>query len=155
MSAFLIHLSLAVSLLSPSGASPVRSLPPSLESRLEPRKPVDCYGNGTFDASCWNTLRINDFLRKWVQDHKCGTIVTRDATGDCCDEKEPWANCFIRIEKGKRGYDCTGINPQKCAWDDQQLDRTSENAPKISYVLYGIYSESCPASASCFLRAGF
>ena len=128
--------------LSYSGGSPVLL---SVDSHLEARKAVDCNSlDAKFDQSCWGTLGVSDFLHRWIDDHKCkdGVISTREVVSSgCCDNEDPWSSCFLRLEKGERGYDCTNINPQLCSWDAQQLDKTGPDAARISYVLRGIYSK--------------
>ena len=130
-----------ITFLSYSQGSP---LPLSEDGRLEARKAVDCNSlNAKFDLSCWEILGVSDFLHKWIDDHKCkdGTISTREVVSSgCCDKDDPWSSCFLRLEKGERGYDCTNVNPQLCSWDARQIDTTGPDAARKSYVLRGIYS---------------
>ncbi|KAL8980333.1 MAG: hypothetical protein Q9205_004558, partial [Flavoplaca limonia] len=48
------------------------------------------------DVSCWNTLKVADYLASWTRTTPNCTGTTPNGVG-CCISDEPWSTCFIRL----------------------------------------------------------
>ena len=111
---------------------------------LEPRQWVNCEDEkANFDASCWDTLKLTDWLTGWNAYTPICTDDRSDPRMDgsgCCRQDEGWARCFLRLARGTNDQDCTVINDQKCASDievDPSLPK--DIMPQVRYIQKNIH----------------
>ena len=116
---------------------------PIPESLLQHRQTVNCTDlKADFDASCWMTLGLSDYLEYpetgWMYTTpKCSE---GQSGANCCMPDVPWTTCYLHLAHGVSGADCSEINPQACSWDPT-LDVDPSIAPQVRYVMRNIYSK--------------
>lgn len=118
-----------------------------LSSPLQNRADVNCSDTkAPFDASCWKTLGVEDYLKKWNQSTPiCSSsnyVASSNSSSDCCTPDELWSVCFMRLRYGQAGHDCSKINPQSCSWNYFNGTSLGNDAATKNYVLRAIYSRT-------------
>ena len=136
-------------LCSLTSAIPIQGTP------LEKRQTVNCTDTrAIYDASCWNTLDLGNYLDNPVSGWNHTTPVCSNVPGPagdgaaCCEPGEPWSTCYLRLATGVATYNCLNINDQTC------ISEPTENvdpriAPEVRYVLHTIYSTCTAGSCVC------
>lgn len=118
---------------------------PSPPHRSLPRQTISCYSlQSPFDPSCWEKLGVADWLRNWnTSTPICQGFSDNDSETSngvaCCLPTETWSTCFLRLELGQPGYDCSTINPQFCSWNPDQ-NSNGTNAAQRHYALRAVYA---------------
>ncbi len=105
---------------------------------------VDCTNSAAmYDSSCWNSLDIDKYLNDPVTgwNKTTPTCSPGDNGATCCRMDEPWTTCFLRLESGRSGTDCSDLSNA----NDCQLPVPDRNlSPNIlgpaRYVAYTIVS---------------
>ena len=114
---------------------------PLATTKLPKRQDVDCSDlNAPFSETCWEAIGAGDWLKTWNETTPRCTNTNKTS---CCYQKEAWSTCFLRLERGNPGVDCTKINTQVCTWSDsQQVRRQGEpGAAQAHYVLRAIWGK--------------
>ena len=70
---------------------------------------------------CWKELGLDGWVEDWMNEHPC-------------NQGEPFASCFLRIEDFA-GLDCTGIKISACVAPSGHF----KTQPELFYVVYNIY----------------
>ncbi|KAL9594168.1 MAG: hypothetical protein Q9219_007181 [cf. Caloplaca sp. 3 TL-2023] len=92
-----------------------------------------------YNSSCYDVLRIPQFLQIWQGRVTQCSNGTPGCTG--CTPGEAWSTCFLRLALGKASHDCTKINVKSCELEDfDLLNPASINAPEIRYIVRNIYA---------------
>ena len=117
---------------------------PSQGPRLSTRQDDGCTSidpETTFDAACWASLDLTNYITNWRSPKTCGT---QDHGIGCCNDGELWSTCFLRLGTGHSGYDCSQIqvNTNNCAYSDQLASTlTGKEAAQVRYILRTIFSK--------------
>ena len=117
---------------------------PSQAPQLE-RRVVDCNSTNPesfYDASCWATLDLTNWLNSWHGPNVCGEG-SADNGVNCCNPNEEWSTCFLRLGKGDSGLNCSriSVNTNDCAYTDSLApDLDPSIAPQVRYILRTIFS---------------
>ena len=93
------------------------------------------------DASCWNTLKVADYLASWSWTTPDCTGTTPNGVG-CCISDEPWSTCFIRLGTGTAGFSCSSMSRTFCG-GSAPLARENlppNIRPQVTYVLRSIWA---------------
>ncbi len=141
---FIILLATALATVPSITASPVQTL------ELHTRNAAACADpHAAIDPSCWNTLGLTHWLRKWKL--KTPTCTGQD-TSACCGQHEPWSTCFLRLAESFAGSSCYNIDG--CLYNGAPLSTTlhKSDLPKYHYVIYNIYG--LIPTLNCFLSYG-
>ena len=77
------------------------------------------------DNKCWEELNLTDYVKDWTSKTQCR-------------QNEGFSTCFLRWA-GFYGLDCAGIKIAACT----SPQGSTAIDPKIFYVAYNIYGESC------------
>ena len=122
----------------------------SLSPRWNAKRAI-CNTVSSFDPSCWDSLGVADYLKKWNastpicygqdQANQTGANFNSTAGSDCCNAGEAWSTCFLRLAYKQPGHDCRNINPQDCSWDTLSKLSLGDDAATKFYLLRAIYSE--------------
>ena len=105
------------------------------------RQDVDCSDLAApFSETCWEAIGAGDWLKTW---NETTPRCTTENKTSCCYQKESWSTCFLRLERGNPGVDCTKINYQACTWSDsQQVRKQGEpGAAQAHYILRAIWGK--------------
>lgn len=101
---------------------------------LEDRQAADCRDlRATRSASCWDELKIPEYLASW----KTNTPVCTDPNNiaKCCKTDEKWSTCFLRLAKnGDGSTQCDKIGDGNC--DDSRVDTASLDSSIVAQVSY-------------------
>lgn len=138
-------------------------------SSLQSRQATICFDlDGGLTSSCWNELRIDEYLDQWNKSTPFCTAIKGDGS-DCCTTSEPWATCFLRLAVGPYA-DCSELNGRGCSLDVTgrlRPDVAPSIAPQVRYVvetmriinnLFGSYSIgriNCPTIPQSHLKLIF
>ena len=87
--------------------------------------------------SCWNTLKLSQWLTDWNQTVKRCVAQEGGSGVDCCATDEPWTTCFLRIGGGISGSDCTQITNRDC-FLPQNVNQSATTAPQVRYIISNI-----------------
>lgn len=104
---------------------------------------VDCNTTDTeafYDASCWASLDLTNWLSSWQAPSICGETGTGR---NCSLENEAWSTCFLRLGTGDSGYNCSqiSVNTNVCAYSGALAsDLDPSIRAQVRYVLRTIYS---------------
>lgn len=119
---------------------------------LEKRQQVNCTNpNALFFESCWDILKIQDYLvapeTGWINTIRyCqdsgGNTWDNDGS-NCCVTGEAWSTCYLRMAIPGSSHDCTSASGGRCSEsmiDD--IDVADEIRPFVRYTVKNIYGMS-------------
>ena len=119
-------------------ASPYPTTPPY---PLYPRS--DCTNTdpeGFYDASCWATLDLTNWLKNWKAPAICNST---DLGIGCCGSNEEWSTCFLRLGKADSGLNCSqiSVNTNDCAYNSALAPGLDPSIKaQVRFVLRTIFS---------------
>lgn len=125
-------------------ASSVIAVPfdPSADAgKLAPRAAPVCTADGRIiDPSCWDALKIGDYLTSWGKSTpNCADI--SGSGSNCCSSRESWSTCFLRLASGTAGYQCDDMSPTFCTNAPQLSEKIGPDIrPQVMYVIHAIFS---------------
>ncbi|KAI4091896.1 MAG: hypothetical protein LQ344_003853 [Seirophora lacunosa] len=88
-----------------------------------------------YDATCWETLNLTDWLNEWHAPKICGTL---QPGINCCLPDEPWSTCFLRLGRGDSGLNCTQltVGASSCIYNKElSAHLVPEIRAQVRYVL--------------------
>lgn len=118
--------------LSSVAASPVDLASPL--TTLEDRQIANCSDlYATPSASCWDQLKIPDYLTGWKA--KTPICTSTDDGSNCCKPNEAWSTCFLRLATGTTGSDCTTIAVGSCSNSHVATSLSPDIVVQANYVV--------------------
>ena len=107
---------------------------------------VNCIDEAAItDPSCWNSLKVADYLASWSRTTPNCTDINRSDV-NCCMNNESWSTCFVRLGTGSAGYSCDSMNDPMnmnlCGGSTPKAgDKILLNIrPQVNYVLRAIWA---------------
>ncbi|KAL8823424.1 MAG: hypothetical protein Q9170_008359, partial [Blastenia crenularia] len=109
-------------------------------NQLVPRARTVAQCQSESDPSCWDTLRIKDYLTNWNKTTPACEVSRGDGS-DCCTAEESWTTCYLRLAHKAAGYECDSTNSNFCSGSVLRVSNTLPPAiqAQAMYVVQAIY----------------